>query len=283
MAELSAQRSLSLLAAAQTAWAQRSQTALRPPGYVAALSDNLFLRHLHSDTETEFREGDGSELMDVGRRPAKMRALLSSSALAVNFFDAWRDTSKNGLAEALGLPEPITRLRFEYKCLRYPVGPRSPNLDLVLTLADGRRVGVESKFAEPYRRPGGDALLSPKYFDSPTGLWTHAGLSRAQELANELRARWEFLDSAQLLKHLLGLASETGRADTILLYLWFDAATEESARHRDEATRFADSVAGDRVAFQAVSYQDLFRRLQQRSVEPQAGLSEYLLGRYFAA
>lgn len=50
--------------------------------------DNLFLSGLNRDTETEFREGDGSEMRDVGTRPAKMRALLSSSALAGNFFDA---------------------------------------------------------------------------------------------------------------------------------------------------------------------------------------------------
>jgi len=72
----------------------------------------------------EFREGDGSELSDVGTRRAKMRALLSSSALAVNFFDAWGETPKDGLAEALGLPEPISQLHFEHTCRRYPLGYR---------------------------------------------------------------------------------------------------------------------------------------------------------------
>ena len=96
MTEFSPQRTLLLLDAAQKEWAQRARIAIERPGYVMSAGDNLFLSGLNRDTETEFREGDGSEMRDVGTRPAKMRALLSSSALAVNFFDAWRETPKIG-------------------------------------------------------------------------------------------------------------------------------------------------------------------------------------------
>jgi hypothetical protein len=211
-----------------------------------------------------------------------MRALLSSSALAVNFFDVWRTEPKDKLAEALGLPTPITQLSFEHKCLKYPVGPRSPNLDLELKLTDGRRVGVESKFAEPYRHSAAGPCLSAKYFSGPEGRWDHVGLIRAQKLAGRLAAEWEFLDAAQLLKHLLGLASETPEKGTILLYLWYDAATDEAARHQREITRFAEAVAGDPVAFRAVSYQDVFSKLERTLAEPQAGWLSYLSSRYFS-
>src|SRR5690349_5768599 len=85
------------------------------PSYVAELQDNLFLRPINRETANEFEAGDGAELHDNGGRPAKMRALVSSSALAVNFFDAWRHANKSPLASALQLSSPITHLCFEFK------------------------------------------------------------------------------------------------------------------------------------------------------------------------
>jgi hypothetical protein len=64
-----------------------------------------------------------------------MRALVSSSALAVNFFDPWRGETLADLGAALSLNAPVMSLYFEYKPSNYPVKPRSPNLDLRLTLA----------------------------------------------------------------------------------------------------------------------------------------------------
>jgi hypothetical protein len=265
----------------QAAW---SSNILRDPSrsnYAASLGDNLFLKALRPTTEDEFRHADGAELEDSATRPAKMRALVSSSALAVNFFDAWRDADLAALRRALGVDVPVVSLRFEYKPENYPVGPRSPNLDLMLTLADGQRVAVESKFAEPFRSPGADALLSPKYFPAERQLWDLVGLPRAQQLAWQLNARWQYLDTAQLLKHMLGLANDAG-APCTLIYLWYDTGLPDAAAHRNEIARFADQVAGDCIAVRARTYQEAYNALVELE-EPVDGWRDYMKARYFNA
>src|SRR5687768_14382755 len=107
--------------AAQTKWASDAGIPLERKGYALTLAGNLVPGGLHQETLDEFAQGDGAELRDSGRRPAKMRALVSSSALAANFFDGWRNVPKDPLVSALGLEQPIDSLRFEYKCCGYPV------------------------------------------------------------------------------------------------------------------------------------------------------------------
>ena len=274
--------SLSNIERVQAQWALKTGKSLERPGYVKDLADNLLLRKLKPETEAEFAKADGSELRDSGNRPAKMRALVSSSALAVNFFDSWRDVSKGLLTNALKLPELITSLRFEYKCdkEKYPVGPGSPNLDLLLTLADGQRIGIESKFVEPYR--GKDYDLLPKYFPSGLGYWSNAGLLRAQSLANEMRGRWKYLDAPQLLKHMLGLRSEQPEAIVQLIYVWYDTDFDDAKAHRAEIERFSDSISGDVVRFSAISYQDLFKSLRDSSPDSSPEWASYLSERYFS-
>jgi len=206
-----------------------------------------------------------------------MASLISSSALAVNFFDRWR-FKPSALGAALGLASPVVDLRFEYKCDRYPVGPREPNLDLLLTLGTGEGIAVESKFAEPFRKPGADAMISTKYFVGDVRHWESVGLIRAQGLADALRARWEYLDAAQLLKHMLGLASD-GCAKT-LLYLWYDTGLGDAVEHRREINSFAKAIKGDAVKFRTTTYQDAFRILMLSSDVPPEWV-QYMDARYF--
>lgn len=276
--------SLSHIEHAQAQWASQTGKPLGRPGYVKDLADNLLLRKLNSETEAEFANADGSELCDSGNRPAKMRALISSSALAVNFFDSWRDVPKGPITNALKLQEPIASLRFEYKCdeKKYPVRPHSPNLDLLLTLADGQRIGIESKFVEPYRNSGSGYSLSPKYFPPGLGHWSNAGLLRAQGLANEIRGQWKYLDAPQLLKHVLGLRSEQPEATVQLIYVWYDTNFDDAKAHRAEVERFSDSITGDVVRFSAISYQELFKSLLDSCPDSSPGWAAYLSERYFS-
>jgi hypothetical protein len=264
----------------QDKWAVTVPRDTKYPLYVRSLDTNLFLHGLCPQTEADFRKGDGSELNDAKTRPAKMRALVSSSALAVNFFDPWRGETLADLGAALSLNAPVMSLHFEYKPSNYPVKPRSPNLDLMLTLEDGQRVAVESKFAEPYRSPGEGSVISGRYFPPHLALWTEAGLDGAQALANTLAPSWLHLDVAQLLKHMLGLASENQGA-TSLLYLWYDSGMADGALHRQEISRFAAIVRNDRVAFNERSYQDVFSAIGVDQ-QPQLGWYEYMRSRYFA-
>lgn len=270
--------SLKLIQAAQDRWSRGCPRDTKWTHYVAKPEDNLFLGRLRQETEAEFRAGDGAELSDARTRPAKMRALVSSSALAVNFFDAWRDADKGHLAEPLGFHGEVTALRFEFRPKGYPVKPRSPNLDLLLTLADGRYVAVESKFTEPYRGPAG-SWLSEKYFPTSQRLWNAVDLPAAQRLADTLRPRWRHLDVPQLLKHMLGLASDSDGAST-LLYLWYDTGLSDADSHRAEVALFAEQVRGDRITFLSQTYQAVFDVLSPAS-NPTVGWHAYMKDRYF--
>ncbi|MEW6688214.1 MAG: hypothetical protein AB1452_03875 [Pseudomonadota bacterium] len=263
----------------QDQWAGKLARDSKWRAYAATLESNLFLGHLHQDTMAEFRKGDGSELRDAATRPAKMRALVSSSALAVNFFDPWRNADKRALSRALGLPSPIAQLSFEFKTNDFPVKPRSPNLDLILHLDDGRSVAVESKFSEPYRSRDGFAGLSVRYFPDNETLWSEARLPAAQRVADRLRPEWIHLDVPQLLKHLLGLANDPARPDS-LIYLWFDTGQRDADAHRREIERFTREVANDFITFRPTTYQDTFRALTE-SEEPVEGWHGYMDQRYF--
>lgn len=271
--------SFRMIEKAQKEWGGRIERDPARPMYAVSIEANLCLEALGPKTKAEFDDADGAELVGTPDRPAKMRALISSSAFAVNFFDAWRGGQLDVLGDALGTSGSGGTLRFEYKPARYPVSPRSPNLDVLVTLGDGHRVAIESKFAEPFRSPGSDAPLSPKYFPEGPGLWAGAGLSRAQQLAGQLAARWVYLDAAQLLKHMLGLASD-GEAPATLFYLWYDTGLEDAHAHRREVEMFAEAVHGDRVTFRSASYQEVFAALPA-GAEPVAGWRQYMTERYF--
>jgi hypothetical protein len=197
----------------------------------------------------------------------------------VNFFEPWRAASKEPLASALGFDDPVTDLRFEHVCASYPVGPRSPNLDLLFMHGDGASVAVESKFAEPYRKPGRRAKLSPKYFPPGTGLWSQVRMGGAQRVADSIQSAWTYLDAGQLLKHMLGLAHD--QCARTLLYLWYDTGREDARAHREEVVRFASAVENEVIEFRSRTYQEVFQSLQEWP-EPAGGWSVYMNGRYFS-
>lgn len=261
---------------AQAEWARERPRNPRYALYSKDVDGNLYLTPLPNRTRTEFDAADGSELRESAKRPAKMAALLSSSALAVNFFDPLRNTAFTGLGAALGLASEVIDLRFEYVCRRYPVGPRAPNLDVLITLADGQRVAVESKFGEPFRTSKKDAL-SAKYFANGDIHWRVAGLPRAQDMAAS-QGSWSYLDVGQLLKHMLGLSNDGCAMD--LLYLWYDTGLDDASRHREEIDRFAAAVAGDKITFHARTYQEAFYALE-RSGGGSPAWMEYMRTRYF--
>lgn len=274
-------KSLGRITSAQRVWARDRKRDDRWPDYLARIEDNLFLGRLGAATYSEFTQADGSELRDSARKPAKMRALTSSSALAVNFFDAWRDVDLRNLERILGLSSAITSFRFEFKTQNYPVGPRSPNLDLLIGLANGDAIGVESKFTEPYSADDGHGVISARYFPKEKPLWLAAQLPSAQRLADRLKPEWIHLDVPQLLKHYLGLSNDPERART-LLYLWYDSGGLDAEAHHAELERFATFVADEPIVFRHRTYQSLFAALDERS-EPMSGWYQYMSSRYFSA
>ncbi|HEV1993072.1 MAG TPA: hypothetical protein VGR03_01965 [Candidatus Acidoferrum sp.] len=265
----------------QQAWAAKRKIAVDSSGYTGARDANLF-QPLHPDTLADFQCGSGDELGKNGRR-GKIQALHSSSALAVNVFDYWRGRSLAWVAGALPLTSEPSLLRFE---AQFPTGlPGSPpNLDLAFVLADRQTVAVESKFAEPYARANQAALFKRKYFPTGNGLWHDRALPRCQRLAVRLHRgelQFQYLNAAQLLKHILGLAQPSVGQFT-LFYLWYAVPSDEERQHGAEIKAFADEI-GSELDFRALTYQELFSSaLRNLGAEHVAYLS-YIGERYFPA
>ena len=102
----------------QLNWATTAGMKPDQHGYLGNYESNLF-KPLNRRSKEAFNRGSGSELRDRPTGPAKMRALHSSSALAVNFFDAWVDTDARPLIGISGLEAERVSIRFEKQ---YPTG-----------------------------------------------------------------------------------------------------------------------------------------------------------------
>lgn len=174
------------------------------------------------------------------------------------------------------------KIGFEEK---FPTGLKGtpPNLDIVLALSAGHVVGIESKFSE-WLSPKSTSQkpFSASYFRGNSRMWEKNGLSKTQNLAEDIAAGKEsfrHLDVAQLLKHSLGLSNRLGR-DFSLHYMYYDWPGDESTHHELELVKFTDLV-GAELNFHASSYQDFFRSLLMVD-GAEADYLSYLSDRYFS-
>lgn len=265
----------------QRRWARSAGIRVDDRGDVDPYETNL-CRPLAPTTLAAFTSGDGAELKPQGKRPAKMCALHSSAALAVNVFDYWVDNDAGPLLKSLGIDGSLEAPpQFEQQFRTGLIG-NPPNLDVVLELDSGITVAIESKFTEwmtPKRKAR--PAFKDKYFEGGSRLWERAGLPACQALAEDLKSGAEFfrlLDAPQLLKHALGLATQRpGRF--ALYYLYFDSASSRGEQHRSEVAMFASRV-GHEFGFRAITYQDLYHALR-REPETDAVYLAYLGARYF--
>lgn len=265
---------------AQRRWADAHGVRYDARGCVRVLADNLRVP-LDDSTLAELMRG--SELTPGVTQPARALSLCSSAALVVNVFAYWRGRDQTPLLAALGVGGPGgTRLELEAPLpTGLPGDP--PTVDAALHRPDGRRVAVESKFAEWLtRRPRGQRVFKDKYFAGGARVWEAAGLPTCQALAEDLQAgreRFKHLNAPQLLKHALGLAVNGLRTST-LVYLYYDRPGRESATHRAELERIAARLVPE-IELHVTTYQEVFGAL---SATP--GLDrdylDYLKRRYFA-
>ncbi|HVZ44168.1 MAG TPA: hypothetical protein VHA82_10205 [Ramlibacter sp.] len=265
--------------AAQRKWAESTGLAFDERGYVEHYGRNL-AKALNATAVLSFEAGSGNELTDTAARPAKMRALHSSSALAANVFDHWLDRP-DLILRWLDVAGQGKGASFEGKLATGLPGV-PPNLDLLITRADGSLVGVESKFTEwlvPAR--GRASPFKEKYFPSDRYLWAELGLPLCQEAAERIQSgqlRFHFLNAPQLLKHALGLAST--KCDFELVYLYYDAPSSEGEQHANEAAAFAVTVAED-FPLHVRTYQQVFANIASQATAQETEYVSYLRARYF--
>jgi len=265
--------------AEQIRWAAEQGCSHDAKGYVNALSFNLF-QPMSLATEDDFNHGSGGELRAGGRASQpKMHALHSSSVLACNVFDHWRSSGVGPVGKALGIG-PCIELTFE---AQFPTGlpGKPPNIDVALWVKSGHVWGIESKFTEPFGAPKPSPVFKGKYFPADRPVWSDRGLIKCGALADALQKgaiKFRHLDAAQLLKHALGL--HVNHQDRFTLcYLYVDQDSPECSQHRNEITKFAETVDGD-FPFVPVSYPTFLKQLRDLASGDHGAYFAYIGRRY---
>jgi hypothetical protein len=255
--------------------------------YAETLEDNLFMP-LSSSARKNFSEGDGKETEpDRDGNPAKMQALHSSSALAVNVFQYWQSINMiPAIAAACGFCEKSNHnsvnLCFEKKFVISPSFQRSPNIDVVIENKENSRFSVfaiESKFSEAYSPHKHDGLKEA--YLALSDLWDD--IPKLKDFAatiSPLDNFYKHLHPAQLIKHILGLKKEYGKKGFRLLYLWYDCFGNEGAKHREEIKSFNWIAKSDGIHFHAITYQKLIADLWKNHREEHPRYVYYLTSRY---
>jgi hypothetical protein len=262
-----------IIKARQLRWANGVGRSLDDQGQCGSIDDSLF-EPLSAAARTNFEKGGGDQLA------REMKAVHSSSALACNWFDYWRERDFGVLSTAFNVPDAFVTLQLE---VHVPTGMRGAdaNLDVLLTTATGSLFAIESRFGEPYAPSPAKSVLKPQYFAQGRSRWTDLGLPGCQAVAEELRAgQHDFaaLDVVQLLKHMLALA-RTGNRWT-LCCLWYEVPGAIAAAHRQDLTTFTARIGDDAKHFSALTYQELFARMERVAGAGHADYMNYLRDRY---
>lgn len=239
----------------QTNGAEATGTWGEPYGaYASSVEANLLDGVPFEDLRQAFDDGKGQELHGDAQHPPKMAAVYSSSALVVNTFGPWHQDPSNLVVNGhCG----FKTMSFEAQ-LPHGLKGTPPHLDLRLD-AEDRVLAIESKCLE-YLRPK-KAVFAPAY-DTIVDHRAQSPWFRHIATLRENSDHYQYLDAAQLIKHYLGLSHSEPTKSLTLLYLFWEPRNWQEfdafGQHRAEIREFRDLVAGDRVRFEALSYNELW-------------------------
>lgn len=200
-------------------------------GYLNHFEDNLISTVLVDDFKADLENGDGNELY------GKFQALHSSSALGVNFFGFFkRNLNKFTI---FGEKDFNDNAQFEMKV---PTDmSRPPNLDFYLE-SENYVIGFESKFLETLSRKKPE--ISTAYSDKLLSQVDKGFI----EVVNHYRKNNELshLDTAQLIKHSIGLIKNNKNKKVKLIYIYWEPinAIEFSVyqQHKKELHEFSERI-----------------------------------------
>ncbi|WP_433745169.1 PGN_0703 family putative restriction endonuclease [Falsibacillus pallidus] len=244
---------------------EKNMGLLDSVGYFKRIENNLIDGMMVNDFFNDLHKGSGNELTQ------KFRAIHSSSALVVNHFAIFkREIEKLKL---LGFDQFID-LKFEEKM---PTGLRgtSPNLDVVIT-NNNYIFGIESKYLEHCQRK--KASFSSAYTKEKLPFLRDGWF----QLIEKYRNQYSYLDTAQLIKHSIGLLNHKGNRKPGLIYLFWEPENyyeyDLFRTHRTEIELFSQGMKGLGIDFYWLSYLDLWNEWDA-NVELK-GLSKLLRERY---
>ena len=125
------------------------------------------------------------------------------------------------------------------------------------------------------------------------------GLPNLYELAKEISpddTKFQYLDAAQLIKHILGLKNSCDKYNFQikpglngrrlftrsfrLLYLWYDVLGKDGVEHRKEIEQFAEIAQRDNIKFSHITYQEVIMKLSKEFYEGNEDYLNYITDRY---
>ncbi len=219
-------------------------------GYVPTICDNLVPTVSLDDFYCDLERGNGNELK------SKFKALYSSSALGVNFFGFFK---RNRDMFSLAGESNFTGAQLEKKL---PTGLKgtAPNLDFYLENKNSI-IGIESKFLELLKpkKPKFSASYSTEFLTK-----LDKGLPK---IVNHFRENSipALLDTAQLLKHSIGLLNNKGKRSAKLIYVYWEPLNADHfpiyTQHKVELEDFSERVKGiTGFSFSHFTYLDLYNK-----------------------
>jgi len=240
-------------------------------GYVNNSKENLLQPEWMEFIKADYEKGGGKELEQ------KFRAVHSSAALAANHFAHFKQ--EPGQLVILG--------QSGFNCVvlekKLPTGLRGipPNLDVFFENRDCC-IAIESKLLETLslKKPH----FSPSYRKDRLPYCEPQWWKFIESAPNAVEG---YLDTAQLVKHYLGLIYHLKKnkidKKPILLYLYWNPTNaseiEEYQKHDQKVKEFKDMVTGSSVEFISMSYPELW---EVWSREPSlADHAKKLMERYF--
>lgn len=223
--------------------------------YTRSLVENLYMPLSEKSIE-EFNKADGNEF-----KSKKMNALHSSSAIVVNVVEFLKSSNQlDILAKALKIPSTnIKNISYEEKFRIFPDNI-PPNIDLCFNYGNSI-TAIESKFTEPYQAREHPSLKE-KYLKDFTMWGQIPNIHRLAEDIFKANKEFQYLDVAQLIKHVLGLLSydPENNKKFRLVYLWYNAFGEDGFKHSCEISELS-SIFNEDVKFQSITWQEVIIKL----------------------
>jgi len=234
--------------AKQALW-KKSGLAPDHKGYVTDIERNLLPGVTPEMIKDDYLKGSGHEWK------GKFRAIHSSSALAANTFGRWK--TEPALLTFAGYTG-FDKLELEAKCPT-GLGGTPPNLDVLLKSTD-TLIGIESKLLEPLTptTPKFSASYSRDRLPLCDDIWWALLEKQMQQPSAS------HLDTAQLIKHYLGLRKNfSDHKNVLLVYIFWKPLNadkfEEYSRHAEALETFSRAVQhSETIRFIALDYLQLW-------------------------
>lgn len=199
-------------------------------GYLNHFEENLINSVLLDDFKIDLENGDGNELY------GKFNALHSSSALGVNFFGFFKRHLDR--FSVFGQRD-FNKAQFEKKL---PTAmSRPPNLDFYLE-NEKYVIGFESKFLETLSKKKPD--ISTAYSDKLLSLVDKGFIEIVSHYrGNDINL---YLDTAQLIKHSIGLIKNKNSKKAKLVYIYWEPLNPKDfpsyTQHKTELDEFSELI-----------------------------------------